>query len=396
MKSLHVHDSRIVDDHGATVLLRGVNLGGWLMMEGYILGGRNIPEHHFRKRLRKKQGTVSEKKFLTSFRQSFITKKDISIIKQHGFNCVRIPFHYRIITEDQGRGMVFLDRVLSWCEEIGIYAILDLHAAPGAQNADWHSDSSGRALFWERAHLRRMAASLWGKIARRYAGCSCIAGYDILNEPVTRYAATINAWYNQVIAVIRSTGDKRLIFVEGNRWAQEMDFLRITDRYNVVYSIHFYQPLDHAFNFHPGQVYPGIINGERWNKAKLIQNLKRYVKLQKKLRIPFYVGEFGINLRCYHCSHELKLLKDILSLFNRYGWHWTYWTYKAVSGGLFPNGIWQLHKEDHVWINRQGPETGWEMYPNRSRSVLLSIPGKLKTDNFVRHKKLAGLLRSFA
>ena len=32
-------------------------------------------------------------------------------------------------------GFKMLDDVIDWCEEYGIYAILDLHAAPGGQSA---------------------------------------------------------------------------------------------------------------------------------------------------------------------------------------------------------------------------------------------------------------------
>ena len=35
--------------------LKGVNIGGWLLMEGYLLGGRNIPEQEFKDRFKKFQ-----------------------------------------------------------------------------------------------------------------------------------------------------------------------------------------------------------------------------------------------------------------------------------------------------------------------------------------------------
>ena len=37
-------------------------------------------------------------------------------------------------------GFKHLDRVIDACARHGIYTILDLHAAPGGQNTDWHSD----------------------------------------------------------------------------------------------------------------------------------------------------------------------------------------------------------------------------------------------------------------
>ncbi len=138
MKPLYVSQGKIVDCNNP-VLLQGVNLGGWLMMEGYILGGRNIPEHMFRRNFRHKHSTSGERKFITLFRDSFITRKDFTIIRKLGFNCVRIPFNYRIVTEKKLSGLRYLDKALAWCEEAGLYAILDMHAGPGSQNADWHS-----------------------------------------------------------------------------------------------------------------------------------------------------------------------------------------------------------------------------------------------------------------
>lgn len=53
----------------------------------------------------------------------------------------------------------------------GIYTILDLHAAPGGQNIDWHADTGvHRALFWEHIEFQNRAIALWEQLARRYKG----------------------------------------------------------------------------------------------------------------------------------------------------------------------------------------------------------------------------------
>lgn len=38
-------------------------------------------------------------------------------------------------------GLKHLDRVVALCAKYEIYTVIDLHAAPGGQNIDWHSDS---------------------------------------------------------------------------------------------------------------------------------------------------------------------------------------------------------------------------------------------------------------
>ena len=52
-------------------------------------------------------------------------------------------------------GFKHLDRVIDICARHGIYTILDLHAAPGGQNTDWHSDHGGHIA------NRELSFSFW-------------------------------------------------------------------------------------------------------------------------------------------------------------------------------------------------------------------------------------------
>jgi len=62
------------------MLLKGFNLGGWLMMEGYILGGPNIAFRVFRKKFSRLYGKKELDNFLLSFRRNFIREEDIKRI----------------------------------------------------------------------------------------------------------------------------------------------------------------------------------------------------------------------------------------------------------------------------------------------------------------------------
>ena len=77
---LHVDNTNIVDEAGKTVILRGVALGGWLNMEGYMMCGRNIPERDFKANLEKALGKGAVEDFTKSFRDNFIREHDIKII----------------------------------------------------------------------------------------------------------------------------------------------------------------------------------------------------------------------------------------------------------------------------------------------------------------------------
>jgi len=60
---LKVDGKNIIDQRGKTVYLRGVNLGGWLMMEGYFLYGHNFGEHIFKKEFVRVNGRNELKNF---------------------------------------------------------------------------------------------------------------------------------------------------------------------------------------------------------------------------------------------------------------------------------------------------------------------------------------------
>ena len=400
LKFLKVSGKDIVGETGKKVRLRGVNLGGWLMMEGYILGGRNIPETEFKRNLARRVGEDKGREFLKKYRGCFINEKDIKNIKDMGFNCVRVPFNYRLIEEDSNpfvylkEGLGYLDKLVDWCTKYGIYCILDLHAAPGSQNRDCHSDSSGKALLWEKKSFQERCSCLWKELAWRYRLRSCIAGYDVLNEPVIEDGSKLNGVYKDIVMTIRSVDKRHIIFLEGNYWAQNLDILDTSYDDNIVYSIHFYHPIDFTFNFKPGLTYPGKIGGENWNKMKLRRLLQPYEKFMEKHNVPLFVGEFGINSRCPECSSELNWLEDVLEVFDGFDFHWTYWTYKGVAGNVFPDGLFRL-LENLDWVSRQGPVSGWENFYTLLRREKREILESLKTENFVKQEILVSILRNF-
>ena len=230
---LKVSGTKIVDDAGKNVLLRGVSLGGWLMMEGYMTGGRNIAERTFRSEFERSLDKDALDDFTRSYRNNFIQEEDIKTIRSWGANCVRIPFNYRLIEHENRpfslnpEGLECLDRVVRWCEKHSLYCILDMHSAPGSQNQDWHSDCSDKPELFAAEFNKDRYLRLWYFLASHYKEVSAIAGYDILNEPVVPLHDEwqVKDLYLKATKEIRDAGDKHILFLEGNVWAQRLDFL---------------------------------------------------------------------------------------------------------------------------------------------------------------------------
>lgn len=381
----------IINEAGDKIRLTGIALGGWLMMEGYMLGGRNIPEHTFKQQL----GSL-ETEFTHEFRNRFITPQDAQIIKKLGFNCVRIPFNYRMLEEEaclpdrQGWGIEALKTIVSWFTDIKIYVILDMHAVPGAQNQDWHSDSEGTAEFFEKDEHRQHFLKLWDQLSRTFKDNEYIAGYDVMNEPVTEKVDLLKQVYAEVIKVIRGNGDHHIIFLEGNMWAQEVDFMEDLLQENVTFSVHFYEPTLFTFNQLPNLTYPGRIRGEQWNKPRLAKFLKRYTRF----KIPIYVGEFGVASRCPHCREELKWVRDILKIFKDYDFHWTYWTYKSVGGMTYPDGLYQLFDQTGI-VGRETEHPGMENILLKLKEDPQKVYDILDTKKFILNRKLMRILDNY-
>ncbi|MFH1359510.1 MAG: glycoside hydrolase family 5 protein [Candidatus Omnitrophota bacterium] len=392
---LRTKSRNIIDSKNRIVRLRGVNLGGWLMMEGYILHSLNCPEQYYKKRFANALGQKALREFEKSFRDHFIQEKDIRLIAKNGFNCLRVPFHFGLIEQKPYRynekGVAYLDRVIRWAQKHNLWVILDLHAAPGAQNRDWHADSLGKADLWTKKSNQDRTLAFWGFLADRYKNNETVAGYDLLNESEVNDASILNRFYKKLIERIRQIDPHHMIFVEGNIWATDLHCLDTFDDDNLVLSAHMYFPLELTFNFVPHLSYPLRYRGQTWNKNVLKKYLAKYDALAQTRSRPIFIGEFGVNGRQGKYNEHLWV-KDIVSCFKEFGFHWTYWTYKAVKNNVFPDGLFSS-MDNPPWVNRQGADMGMATYPACWPKYKKEMIRSWQTDAFCPNIKVLEVLK---
>jgi endoglucanase len=405
---LRVSKGRIVDQEGSPVFLRGVNLGGWLMMEGYLLCGRNIPEQTFKSQFTRRLGPAALADFEQTFRRTFVQELDLAQIAQWGFNCIRVPFHYRIVEgepfEFKNPNIAFLDRLVKWAKKYHLKVILDLHAACGAQNHDWHSDSIGPADLWQKETFRQRTCALWAFIADRYRSQDCIAGFDLLNE-ATVDTSSLNAFYRDVIKAIRQVNRNHILFIEGHNWSTDIKGLDAFEDDNYVLSLHMYEPVDFTFNFIPHVTYPiqtplHCLSYEGKKKRIVCHHgtmermIAMYAHEAQKRAVPLLVGEFGINYRAGFFGEDLWV-ENMVSLFKTYQFHWTYWTYKSMKKYTLPDGL-MCYYGNPPWINRLGPLSGWETYIQYWPKDEARIKNSWKTREYQTHRKIVEVLQKYA
>ncbi|WWD07884.1 hypothetical protein V865_005991 [Kwoniella europaea PYCC6329] len=178
-------------DIGSNDVIRGVNLGGWLLTEEWITpsiytnGAED--EYHLCADLGKKK-CLSR---LEDHWKSFFTRDDFEEIKAAGLNSVRIPIGYWAVDVRDDEPYVsgqypYLIQAVNWASELGLTVLLDLHGAPGSQNGQDNSGLIGPVLFpTNTSNIERsinVLKNLTEEFTKDIYG-STVIGIELLNEP---------------------------------------------------------------------------------------------------------------------------------------------------------------------------------------------------------------------
>jgi endoglucanase len=337
---LQVKQNQIIDEQGKEIRLRGTCIGGWMNMENFI-NGYPGDEHGQRAMLAEILGAGKAQFFFDRWLDYFLAEEDIAYIKSCGANVVRLPFNYRHFERDDQpfkyleAGFERLDRAVQWCAKHKLYAILDLHSVQGWQNSDWHCDNSSRhAFFWQHPHFQDRFVALWEEFARRYKGNHIIAGYNVMNEPVSNAPAgrfyddrnyktdweVFNRVYRRVVKQIRAIDPDHIIYLEGDLFSSRFEKMDAPFADNLVYSSHNYA----GPSYDPRKT-PITAEQRQQNilRQREIFQAHEGTRYMQRYNVPLWVGEFGANGDCG--------LDDQVSVFEEYGAHWTIWTYKDVG-----------------------------------------------------------------
>jgi len=312
----YVDGKDIYSQQGELLHLTGVNLGNWLMPEGYMfkLQDCNSPRK-IDQAIRELIGNSATTAFWDYFLENYVTEADIKWLSEAGANIIRLPFDYRILSHDDflGRDMQgyrYLDNAVNWCEKYNIYVLLDMHAAPGGQTGDNIDDSDGYPWLMVDEGMQQEVCDIWKDIAKRYANNSAVIGYNLLNEPVPQYFDADNLkphlepLYKRITEAIREVDTNHIIFLGGAVW--ETDF--------SVFSEPFDDKL--AYTFHKYWMPP---------EQKEIQ---QYVDFRDTYDVPILMGESGENEDSW--VEQFRVLLDSNDI------HWTFWPYKKMDNTRGP------------------------------------------------------------
>ncbi|KAI8067545.1 glycoside hydrolase superfamily, partial [Gongronella butleri] len=338
---------------------RGVNLGGMFVLEAWL-----CPDH-LRNAVKNGQWQ-SEMDFLLACESnsqarelleyhwsSFITPKDIGELAAAGINAVRIPIGYYIVNpRDMLTGqhkddayfrfadvydaaMGYLLRLVHECEKHGIGVLIDIHAAPGGQNA---SDHCGMAMpckphFFSSRRCQNYMLAILAKLVQLFSPLNHVIGIGLLNEPIDDPG--LMAYYQTACdTVLKNTpnGQRALPLYLGDAWNAYKYMDRISQQLLPRYP--FVVLETHAYFCHTPQDHQQVAQQHMANAEKMANSLQDRGKV---VRNNVSVGEWAMVLNGQSMTgmDERQTMAQFgqwqLQLYDKATAAHFYWTYKTAD-----------------------------------------------------------------
>jgi hypothetical protein len=307
--------------------------------------------------------------------QIFHSETSLDAAKAMGMQVLRIgidmasyvttPYTYNDTFFSQPRG---LDWVINWCNNNGIYVVLDPNFAISFGNYFSYNQGHGFPAYitppqyypnnqtgmykaWQDFWLgnypqedsKNQLTDAILHVVSRYKNEPCIMAWEIpCNEPSIGNWMDPNVitpiYYDYVRGIIddiRTIDPNRIVIVE-TFWYSPLNYLYADiGRNNTAYDIHPYGA--GAYEYYDPSV-AGIAQGAIWNKAGLEEwiNQTIYEGFIQKFDRPVFIGEIDTTTE-NSSGNWYQWYSDIYNIFDEYG-IWTSSGFRAGSGDIF--GLW--------------------------------------------------------
>lgn len=306
----------ILNPDGSKLFIKGTNLGNWLNPEGYMFGfSKTNSVHMIDQMFRQLVGPEQTGIFWENFKDNYITLKDIEYIASTGANTIRLPFHYKLFSDEdylginsRDEGFLRIDSLVNWCRDNNLYLILDMHDAPGGQTGDNIDDSYGYPWLFESEKCQREFCDIWRDIAAHYCNEPVILGYELLNEPIAPYFDNVDelnskleTLYKRAVKTIREVDKNHIVLLGGAQWNGNFSpFSTPAFDDKIIFTCHRY-------------------GGEPTEEA-----IKEIINFRNRIKRPMYMGEIGHNTDRWQAEFCKVLEKNNIG--------YTFWPYKKING----------------------------------------------------------------
>lgn len=265
--------------------IRGVNLGGWLVLEPWItpslfeqIAGGRPDVHKEAKEADKEKWAVDQWTFceklgakecrrqLEKHWDSFLTEAELKFLADSGINHVRIPVGYWLFGDIRAGepwvagDLPYLERAVGWCQKLGLHVVLDLHCAPGSQNGfdnsgrkgevhfdDHEIGKGGRTVYPNIQRALEVIANLTAHFSQPQFSRT-VVGIELVNEAfITIPIEVVKDYYLQGYEIVKQYGDTMAVIIgDSFRFGAWNDFMFPPHYRHVWIDTHIYQVFDIA------------------------------------------------------------------------------------------------------------------------------------------------------
>ena len=362
----------LIKPDGSKLFIMGTNLGNWLNPEGYMFGFRKTNSGHFiDEMLRQMVGPDFTNEFWKLFKDNYITRKDVEFIASTGANTIRLPFHYKLFTDEDYMGLTAaqdgfarVDSVVNWCRDNGLYLILDMHDAPGGQTGDNIDDSYGYPWLLESEASQQLFCDIWRKIADYYKNETVILGYELINEPIAPYFenveelnAKLEPLHKRAVKAIREVDNNHIVLIGGPQWNGNFNPFK-DSKYDdkLMYTCH------------------------RYGGPATKEAIMNFISFRDSVNLPMYMGEIGHNTDQWQADFCQAMRESNIG--------YTFWPYKKIDRSCFM-GIPAPEGWEKVIDFSEAPRATYEEIRNarpnqeEARQLLLQFIENSKIENCV-------------
>jgi endoglucanase len=202
-----------------------------------------------------------------------------------------------------------VDEIITTCEKLGLYVIVDFHS----HHADQHAET---------------AKTFFRQIAKKYGHLPNLI-YEPWNEPLkVSWKDTVRPYFESIVPVIREEDPDNVILLGTPHWAQKVDQAaeQPLPGKNLMYTLHFYS-------------------------GSHEMDLRDKAEASRKKGLPIFVSEFGVSDALGGGNEDRKVyLKEAekwLDWMNQHQISWINWSLcdkdessAALRPGVSPNGEW--------------------------------------------------------